>query len=48
MVDSDTTNNIGSLSSRNTGLTSVPTSGWLYADGAKFVDGDDTLMFSYN
>ena len=38
----------GWFSSEKRGLLTIPTSGWLYADGGKFVDGDDTLKFIYN
>ena len=47
MVHSVITDINGWIQSDKAGLLTIPTSGWEYADGGKFVGGDDTLKFLY-
>ena len=47
MVHEDITDNFSWISTEKRGLQTIPTSGWEYADGGKFVGGDDTLQFIY-
>ena len=49
--DPEDTTITGWIKSENTGLLTkltIPTSGWRYVDGGKFVGRDDTLKFIYN
>ena len=39
------TDNSGWIKTEKAGLLTIPTSGWQYVDGGKFVGGDDTLKF---
>ena len=48
MVDRDITNYSGLIKSAETGLQTIPTQGWLYAHGGRFVGPDDTLTFTFN
>ena len=48
MVDRNITNFSGMIKSAQTGLQTIPTQGWLFAYGGRFVGSDDTLHFIYN
>ena len=45
VIGGDLTSASGGIKSEKRGLLTIPTSGWEYADGGKFVGGDDTLKF---
>ena len=47
-VHSDITGTSGWIKSEKRGLLAIPTSGWKYVDGDKWVGGDGTLQFIYN
>ena len=47
MISDDYTTTSGWIRSDKRGLLTIPTSGWEYADGDKFVGDDDTLKFLY-
>ena len=48
MISANIMDTSGWIQSEKQGLQTIPTSGWQYADGGKFVGGDDTLQFIYN
>ena len=48
MVGKNITQHTGYIKSEEAGLQTVPTTGWVYTDGSRFVNGDPTLVFRHN
>ena len=48
MVYKDTTSDNGYMRTNQTGLLTIPITGWLYGNQGKMVGDDDSLKFIHN